>query len=74
MYNLTIYLKRNEEIIIRDLKELTFRNGNSSKTITTDFSSLVINDLLTYNFKGSKQVSIIGSEISYLELTEVQSD
>lgn len=71
MYNLTIYLKRDEEINVYDFKELSFLSatGRSIK-LTDDFSTLTIHDSTTYNFKGTKQVSIKGSEISYLVLNE----
>lgn len=75
MYKLTIYLKRDEEIIIRDFKELSYlSSGGSRVVLTDDFSKLNIHDSRTYNFKGAKQVSITGLEISYLELNEVQEN
>ncbi|KST88487.1 hypothetical protein [Lactococcus lactis] len=71
MYNLTIYLKRDEEIVIRDFKELSYINVSDSRIkLTDDFSKLTIHDSRTYNFKGNKQVSVTGSEISYIVLNE----
>ncbi|WP_054640052.1 hypothetical protein [Lactococcus fujiensis] len=74
MYNLMIHLKNQEEITVNEFKELTICQAGKSKTFNTDFSSIIIINSLTYNFKGSVQVSMNGSEISYLSLYEVKSD
>ncbi|WP_058219294.1 hypothetical protein [Lactococcus lactis] len=73
MYNLTIYLKHEDDIHVREFKELSFLSatGRSIK-LTDDFSTLTIHDSTTYNFKGAKQVSVNGSEISHIELVKVQ--
>ena len=57
------------EIIIDNFKELTCFYGNANRTFKDDLSNLKIYDDTTYNFKGDTQVSLTGSKIGYIELS-----
>ncbi len=72
MMNLEIFLKSGEQILIEDFKELNYVVDGSHKKIKDDFSKLSIHNGITYNFMGTSQFSIKGSEISHLKLVKVE--
>ncbi|MFZ2733234.1 MAG: hypothetical protein WBP35_03070 [Lactococcus chungangensis] len=60
---------RLSEINIDNFTELSYYISGSTRIFHDNLSSLQIFKDVTYNFKGDKQVSLIGSKISYIELS-----
>ena len=58
-----------EEIVINNYTLLTYYT-QSQRVITDDLTGFKLSDDTTYTFKGDTQVSLNGSNISYIELSD----
>ena len=65
---LIIIYKNGSDDIISDFESVSYVSNGSRKTLTDDLSTFSIADGRTYNFKGSYQLSVNGSEIKTIAL------
>lgn len=64
---LKITLKDGNELYVNGFKEVFFPYD---ETTCSDISEFTLKDAVTYVFKGENVISILGSQILYLEFTE----
>ena len=62
--------EENSEVIVIDNFISLAYYGQSQKIFTKDLTGFELSDNTTYNFRGDTQVSLKGSKINYLELSD----
>lgn len=68
---LRINFKNGNYVDVSNFNKISYWSSGQFKELDKDkFNEFTIHDPITYNFQGNNKVSIKGTEILYIELTE----
>ncbi|MDR0921824.1 MAG: hypothetical protein LBM95_05520 [Lactobacillales bacterium] len=65
---LAIHLRNEADIVIDDFEKIEYQYQQSHIIKRDNFSDLILTPTTTYNFQGNRLISVLGSDILYLEL------